>query len=75
MAVGVYQQARGNLLEIFSQCGSGKELREREFEGDVVLAAEVDVEDCAPRLRDGAYIKAEQGTAPDWYSATLHTSR
>jgi phosphosulfolactate phosphohydrolase-like enzyme len=63
MAVGVYQQVRGNLLEIFTQCGSGKELRERGFEGDVVLAAEVDVEDCAPRLRDGTYVKAEQGTA------------
>ena len=75
MAVGIYQQARGNLLEVFAQCGSGKELCERGFEGDVALAAQVDVEDCAPRLRDGAYVKAEQGTAPDCYSATLHTSR
>ena len=75
MAVGVYQQARGTLLEVLAQCGSGTELRARGCEDDVALAAQVDVEDYAPRLQDGAYVKAEQGTAPDWYSAPLHTSR
>ena len=65
IAVGVYHQARGNLLEVLAQCGSGQELRERGFEGDVALAAQVDVGDCAPRLRDGAYVKAEQGTGRD----------
>lgn len=68
MAVEAYQRARGNLLEVFAQCGSGKELRERGFEDDVFLAAQVNVEDCAPRLQEGAYVKAEQGTAPNGYS-------
>jgi hypothetical protein len=45
------------------------------FAGDIVLAAQVDVDDCAPMLRHGAYVKAEQGTAPDGDSATLHPRR
>lgn len=65
VAAGVYQHARGNLLEVLAQCGSGAELRERGFESDIALAAQVDFEDCAPMLRDNAYIKTEQGTAPD----------
>jgi 2-phosphosulfolactate phosphatase len=75
MAVVAYYHARENLVEVFDQCGSGKELRERGFEGDIALAAQVDVDDCAPMLQNGAYIKAEQGTAPDRDSAALQPRR
>ena len=75
VAVAAYHNARKNLVEVFDQCGSGQELRARGFAGDIALAAQVDVEDCAPMLRHGAYVKAEQGTAPDGDSATLHPRR
>jgi 2-phosphosulfolactate phosphatase len=75
VAVVAYQHARETLVEVFEQCGSGKELRAKGFAGDIALAAQVDVDDCAPMLRHGAYIKAEQGTAPDGDSATLHPRR
>lgn len=38
------------------QCGSGKELIERGYREDVLLAAELNVSDCVPILTDGAYI-------------------
>jgi 2-phosphosulfolactate phosphatase len=75
VAVVAYHHAREKLVEVFEQCGSGQELRARGFEGDIALAAQVDVDDCAPMLRNGAYVKAEQGTAPDRDSATLHPHR
>jgi 2-phosphosulfolactate phosphatase len=75
MAVLAYHHARENLVEVFGQCGSGKALRERGVEGDMALAAQVDVDDCAPMLQNGAYIKAEQGTAPDRDAAALHPRR
>jgi 2-phosphosulfolactate phosphatase len=75
VAVVAYHHAREQLVELFEQCGSGKELRARGFEGDMALAAQVDVDDCAPMLRNGAYVKAEQGTVPDGHSATLHPRR
>jgi len=37
-------------------CGSGKELIERGYREDVLLAAELNVSDCVPILSDGAYI-------------------
>ena len=38
------------------QCGSGKELIERGYREDVLLAAELNVSDCVPALQNGAYI-------------------
>ena len=55
-AVAVYHHARENLLEVLQQCGSGKELQERGFATDIVLAAQVDVDHSAPMLQDGAYV-------------------
>lgn len=37
------------------QCASGRELANRGFMSDVRLAAELDVDRCAPVLRDGAF--------------------
>ena len=38
------------------QCGSGKELIERGYREDVLLAAELNISDCVPTLQNGAYI-------------------
>jgi 2-phosphosulfolactate phosphatase len=45
-----------NLENFLLQCGSGKELIERGYREDVLLAAELNVSDCVPILTDGAYI-------------------
>jgi 2-phosphosulfolactate phosphatase len=74
-AVPGYRDASDNLIESFERCGSGKELCARGFARDIAVAAQVDVDDCAPMLRHGAYVKAEQGTAPDGGAATPHPRR
>jgi 2-phosphosulfolactate phosphatase len=75
VAMVAYHHAREKLVDVFEQGGSGKELRAKGFAEDIALAAQVDVDDCAPMLRHGAYVNAEQGTAPDGDSATLHPRR
>ena len=62
-AVAVYRNAVDNLLEVFKWCNSGQELIARGYEGDIALAAQVDVDACVPMLQDGAYVKAERGTS------------
>ena len=56
-AVAVYQGARPSLAQSLKACGSGKELIERGFERDVVLASELDVSACVPVLVNGAYVR------------------
>jgi 2-phosphosulfolactate phosphatase len=56
-AVAVYQHTRERLLEVLTQCDSGQELRQRGYETDIALAAQVDIDDCAPIVQDGAYVK------------------
>ena len=65
VALGAYRHARGTLLGMLEQCHSGNDLRQRGFADDVALAAEMDVEDTAPRLLNGAYSKTEQDTVSD----------
>lgn len=48
-------RAEGELSRAVAQCGSGKELIGRGFAEDVRLAAALNVSDCVPVLRDGAY--------------------
>jgi 2-phosphosulfolactate phosphatase len=55
-AIAVYQSTRPSLFRDLKECGSGKELIERGFERDVVLASELDVSSCVPVLVNGAYI-------------------
>jgi 2-phosphosulfolactate phosphatase len=71
-AVAGYHAASDNLLDSIERCGSGQELCARGFARDIALAAQVDVDDCAPVLRHGAYVKAEQDTTPDGDAPTLH---
>ena len=58
-AVGAYSRARGDILAALSQCSSGKELISEGHERDISYSAHVDVDDCAPRLQDGAYVHLE----------------
>lgn len=60
-AIAAYRQAAPNLLTLLKQCSSGKELISKGFVSDVDLAAELDVSQGVPRLRDRAY-RALDGT-------------
>jgi len=44
------------LTNLLLQCGSGKELVERGYQEDVLLASELNVSSCVPTLLQGAYI-------------------
>lgn len=58
LAFDAYRSARPDIRELLLKCSSGKELIMQGFEQDVILAAAVDVDDCAPLLSAGAYRKA-----------------
>jgi len=55
LAADAFHSVGGRLAECLAECSSGKELKEKRFENDIALIGEVDVDDCAPILRDGAY--------------------
>jgi 2-phosphosulfolactate phosphatase len=50
-----YQGARHNLAWFIEHCGSGRELVERGFKQDVVVAAQLNVSECIPTLINGVY--------------------
>jgi 2-phosphosulfolactate phosphatase len=58
-AVTAFEGARARLEEFLQQCSSGKELIERGFGADVHLAAQLDVSDVVPVLRDNAFVRAD----------------
>ena len=58
-AVAAFRDAAPTLLDTLKQCSSGRELISMGFEEDISHISEVDVDDCAPILRDGAYERAE----------------
>jgi 2-phosphosulfolactate phosphatase len=55
LAADAFRSAGDRLLELLRECNSGRELIARGFAEDVTHIAQVDADDCAPRLRDGAY--------------------
>ena len=62
--VAAFAAAAPQLAALLHQCSSGKELVELGFAPDVELACQLDVSDCAPILRDGAYTAfSDQGSA------------
>ena len=63
LAVAVYRAVRGRLPAFLLACSSGREHAGKGTEGDVALAAQLDVSDFAPRLVDGAYV-AGAGDGP-----------
>ncbi|HEV8377646.1 MAG TPA: 2-phosphosulfolactate phosphatase [Tepidisphaeraceae bacterium] len=58
VAVAAWKCAAGGLLDCLRACSSGRELVERGFEEDVLLAGQSDVSASAPLLRDRGYINA-----------------
>ena len=63
-AVSVFEAARSRLPETMRACVSGKELIDWGFEDDVAVAAELNRDDVAPRLRDGAYLTLHSRSGP-----------
>lgn len=61
-AAAAFRAAAPRLAGLLAQCSSGKELIERGFAADVALAAQLNVSDGAPVLRDGGY---QLATDPD----------
>ncbi len=66
-AVAVFHAAQSSILDTLRQCSSGKELVSLGFEEDVHLAAQVEVDTCAPVLRDGAYVWTGRSTGGHGY--------
>lgn len=54
-AIAAFESVRDRLLPALKGCSSGKELIERGFADDALLAAELDVSTAVPLLRDGAF--------------------
>jgi 2-phosphosulfolactate phosphatase len=59
VAVDAFRGAASELQARLKECSSGKELIAMGFEDDIAIIAQMDVDDCAPFLKDGAYRKAE----------------
>lgn len=55
-AVAVFEQCHADLPGVLTRCASGKELIERGFAADVVLAGQLDVSQSTPLLHDACYI-------------------
>jgi 2-phosphosulfolactate phosphatase len=55
-ALSAYLNVKPDLKHMLKQCGSGRELIEWGFEQDVEIASELDINECAPTLVDGAYV-------------------
>jgi 2-phosphosulfolactate phosphatase len=64
IAVATFLHFRQDLGRALSNCGSGKELRERGFALDVELAAEYDVSDVVPMLVRDRFIDATRSVEP-----------
>lgn len=52
-----FRATRHSIEELLMNCGSGLELRERGFEGDVLYAARLDIYDSVPILLNGNFTK------------------
>jgi 2-phosphosulfolactate phosphatase len=55
-AMAAFQTAAGDLPSFLNACASGKELIERGFAADVALAAQHDISQSVPRLKDEALV-------------------
>lgn len=64
-ALAAFRAAEGDLVNSLRECSSGKERIAMGFGANIHPTAEVNVDDCAPILKDGAYVKAEQAVPRD----------
>ncbi len=58
-AIAAFEEAQRDLRNRLRECGSGQELLEHGRERDLELAGELDVSECVPILRNGAYVAIE----------------
>ncbi len=58
LACRAFLHVQSDLAWYLTECGSGRELCGRGFAEDVALAAALNVSDCVPILREGAYQRA-----------------
>jgi 2-phosphosulfolactate phosphatase len=58
LACRAFLTIQPDLAGYLTECSSGRELHERGFGEDVQLAAALNMSDCAPLLREGAYQQA-----------------
>lgn len=72
LALDAFHSVASSLLARLSECSSGKELTDMGFADDIPLIAQMDVDDCAPVLKDGAYRRAESD-GPGYGSQTRRT--
>jgi 2-phosphosulfolactate phosphatase len=63
-AVAVFESASDGLRDLLLSCSSGRELAERGFSEDVVMAAQLDVEVVAPELVEGRFTAAVADEVP-----------
>jgi 2-phosphosulfolactate phosphatase len=57
-AVAAFQYSRDSLAVLLRSCSSGRELVELGFEHDIPIIEQVDVSNCVPMLRNGAYVRS-----------------
>ncbi len=55
-AASSYHAFSGTLVDSLLACGSGKELRGRHYENDVIIAAQANASETAPILVDGEFV-------------------
>lgn len=58
-ALAVFEKSASRLDTLLMQCTSGRELVERGFAEDVLLAARLDCSDCVPVLMEGCYRRVD----------------
>lgn len=54
----IFQHHHHNIFSILENTGSGKELIHRGFPQDIEIAAQLNISDCVPVLKNQAYIAA-----------------
>ncbi len=58
-AAAIFRESKSRIGDYLRQCSSGKELAAQGFVNDVILAAQLNVSQCAPVLINDAYMQAE----------------
>lgn len=58
VAVSAFKQAEHNIKKVLRACSSGRELTDRGFLEDVIIASNLNVSQTVPVFHNGAYIKA-----------------
>lgn len=65
IALFAFNKYKQNLLEGLLQCSSGKELIDRGFRNDVLLAGALNCSESVPFLKNGAYISGAEQLKPE----------